>query len=108
MQIIPTSFSLFIEALISCLKNLNVGIVVADLIVFIFMYADDLVFLAEDEKDLQKLHAQAGMILHFRVIVRNEYQKNKICYFLRKSKVSPLNKQHDLQFTCGVHSHKSA
>ena len=27
----------------------------ADLVVFILMYADDLVLLAEDEKDLQKL-----------------------------------------------------
>ena len=51
----PLLFTLFIEDLISCLQTLNIGIAVADLVVFILMYADDLVLLAEDEKDLQKL-----------------------------------------------------
>lgn len=51
----PTLFSLYINDLVNEIKKLNIGIKLKDEILSILLYADDMVLMADNEKDLQSL-----------------------------------------------------
>jgi len=51
----PLLFNIYINELIDAIKALNVGIDIGNEKVCILLYADDVVFLCENEKDLQKM-----------------------------------------------------
>ena len=51
----PLLFNLFIEDIIRMIKRDNLGVSVGDILVFILLYADDIVLLAENEEDLQEM-----------------------------------------------------
>ncbi len=77
----PTLFGLYINDLITDVKDLNLGINVNDIIISILAFADDIVILAKNEKDLQdilncvenwcnkwrlKVNADKNNVVHFR------------------------------------------
>ena len=51
----PLLFNIFINDLIDAVKKLNVGIDIGNEKICILLYADDVVFLSENENDLQKI-----------------------------------------------------
>lgn len=61
--LLPLLFNIFINDLIDEVKRLNVGIKLDDDIVSVLVYADDIVFMCDNEKDLQK------NIRHFKSVV---------------------------------------
>ena len=50
-----TLFNIFLNDLIKEIKKLNIGINIDNIIVSLLLYADDIVLLAKNEKDLQTL-----------------------------------------------------
>ena len=77
----PTLFALYINELAKCIKNLNIGIKYGNLKIGTLLYADDMVFIAESEQDLQvmlntmfewckkwrlKVNESKSQIVHFR------------------------------------------
>ena len=51
----PLLFNIFINSFVCEIKRLNIGTKIDDDIVSILLYADDVVFLAENEKNPQTL-----------------------------------------------------
>lgn len=51
----PTLFNIFLNDLVKEIKKLNIGINIDNIIVSLLLYADDIVLLAKNEKDLQTL-----------------------------------------------------
>ncbi len=51
----PTAFSIVINDLIKELKNSEIGVKVGDLVICTLAYADDIVLIADNPHDLQKL-----------------------------------------------------
>ena len=51
----PTLFNLFINDLAVHLKDMNVGITIEETLIPILLYADDVVILANDESEMQKM-----------------------------------------------------
>ena len=48
-------FNLFINSIVDIIKSTDVGISVGDAIIYILMYADDIVLLADNENNLQMM-----------------------------------------------------
>ena len=51
----PTLFNLFINDLATQLKDMNIGIKIKDTTIPLLLYADDVVILANDETEMQKM-----------------------------------------------------
>ena len=51
----PTLFNIFINDLIREIKQLNIGVNIDNIIISILLYADDIVLIAKNERDLQTL-----------------------------------------------------
>ena len=51
----PTLFSIYLNDLAIELKDLNLGISLGDMHIYILMYADDIVLLSENEQKLQTI-----------------------------------------------------
>ncbi len=51
----PTLFGLFINDLISEVKHLNLGININDIIISIFAFADDIVIITQNQKELKHI-----------------------------------------------------
>lgn len=51
----PTLFSIYVNDLVDDVKSLGLGVPVGDMKISIFLYADDVVLLAETESDLQDI-----------------------------------------------------
>ena len=51
----PTLFALYINGLAKSIKNLNIGVKFGNQRIGSLLYADDMVFIAESEKDLQTM-----------------------------------------------------
>ena len=102
----PTLFSLFINDLISELKNTNVGVKIDNVKICILAYADDLVVFADNEHDLQYLlNILYNWCRKWRLQVN--YDKTKIVHFRGKNV-----ERTDYNFKCGnnkleiVHQYK--
>ena len=51
----PLLFNLFINDVVDLVKSVNSGIVVGDVLIFVLLYADDIVLVADNEEDLQHM-----------------------------------------------------
>ena len=51
----PTLYSMYINDLATCIKDLNCGVTIDDMKVSILLYADDIVLIASEEESLQKM-----------------------------------------------------
>ena len=79
----PTLFALYINDLVTELKNLGVGIEINNTMVSLLLFADDLVLISENEKDLQLLLDKFGDWCEKWNVKVNE-SKSKIMHFRPK------------------------
>ena len=82
----PTIFATFLNSLAVEIKNLNIGVNFGNVKISILLYADDIVLIAESERDLQKLiEALMNWCTKWRMIVNLE--KTQVVHFrpIRKS-----------------------
>lgn len=80
----PLLFNIFINDLIDEVKRLNVGIKLDDDIVSVLVYADDIVFMCDNEKDLQKILDILSQWCNTNDLVVN-LSKSKIVHFRPQS-----------------------
>ena len=79
----PSLFSIFLNSLITDLKALGIGVQMATNLVCVLAYADDLVLVAENEMDLQKLLDTLYNWCHkWRLCINTE--KTKVMHFRKK------------------------
>ena len=80
----PTLFSMYVNDLAIKIRNSKLGVEVADMTVGILLYADDIVLLADCEKDLQNmLNIVADWCVKWRLVVNND--KTQIVHFRKPS-----------------------
>ena len=92
-----TLFALFINDLALELKQTNCGVSIAGDLINCLFYADDIVILAETERDLQKmLHVIHNWTKKWRLLIN--FDKTKIVHFR-----TPSTKRSEFVFTCGGH-----
>ena len=78
-----TMFAIFLNTLAEKVKSLGTGVNIDDVCIPLLLYADDIVLLAESEKDLQKLLDELFTWCHkWRMQVNND--KTKIIHFRPK------------------------
>ena len=83
---LPTIFATFLNSLAVEIKNLSIGVNFGNVKISILLYADDIVLIAENERDLQKLiGALMNWCTKWRMIVNLE--KTQVVHFrpIRKS-----------------------
>ena len=79
-NISPTMFAIFINDLVCEINDLNLGISMGDRRISLLLYADDIVFTASSEKDLQSmLNKLAEWCKKWRVLIN--YSKSKCMHF---------------------------
>ncbi len=91
----PGLFNLYINDLAFKIKELNKGITLNNENVSLLMYADDIVLISENERDLQLMLDTLEEWCQTWDVVINE-QKSKIMHF--RNKCTPVTK---VKFTCG-------
>ena len=80
----PSLFGLFINDLISEIKTLDIGVQVKNELISILAFADDIVILAENEKDLQKMLRHVEMwCKKWRLKVNTD--KTNVVHFRKKN-----------------------
>ena len=80
----PTLFSMYVNDLALKIRNSKLGVTVADMTVGILLYADDIILLADCEKDLQNmLNIAADWCLKWRLVVNDD--KTQIVHFRKPS-----------------------
>ena len=77
----PTLFALYINDLVTELKNIGVAIEVNNTMVSLLLFADDLVLIAENEKDIQLLFEKLGDWCE-KWNVKVNQSKSKIMHFI--------------------------
>ncbi len=93
----PTLFALYINDLVTEIKNLNIGVKIDDMDVSALLYADDIVLCAESESDLCKMLDVVNTYCEkWRLNVN--YEKSKTVHFRNKLKersdeIIPLGKE---------------
>ena len=80
----PLLFNIFINDLIDEVKKLNVGIKLDNDIISVLVYADDIVFMCENENDLQKIIDTLSVWCDTNDLVVN-LSKSKIVHFRSQS-----------------------
>lgn len=80
----PLLFNIFINSLVDDVKRLNIGVKLDEDIVSILVYADDVVFLADNENDLQLLLDTLNVWCFSNDLVVN-LEKSKIVHFRTQS-----------------------
>jgi hypothetical protein len=111
----PTLFALFINDLVTEIKALNIGIHINEELINILIFADDLVILAENESDLQKLldfvtkwtnkwkmkiNKGKTKVVHFRNVRKN---KTSISFFIDNEMIEIVNRYNYLGITLDEH-----
>ena len=82
----PTLFSLFINELVVIVNSLNLGVEIEDKNVSILAFADDIVLIAKNTEELQKILKEVeNWCKKFRLLVNTD--KTKIVHFRQKRKV---------------------
>ena len=99
-----TQFAIYANSLAEDIKSLGLGIKIGDTLICLLMYADDIVLIAESEKDLQLmldkltrwcskwrmlLHTEKTQIVHFR---HKNAQKTKFIFKLAGTNVEIVNR----------------
>ena len=91
----PTLFNIYINTLATMIKNTGLGVKFGDEIINILLYADDVVLLASNAKDLQMLlDVFNDWSRQWRIVLNPK--KSSVVVFRR-----PCDKQPDYVFKCG-------
>ena len=81
----PLLFNLFIDGIVKFIYEENLGILVGDVLIFILLYADDIVLLAESEEELQKMVAKLENFCKESQLYVNISKTNWMIFEKRKS-----------------------
>ena len=91
----PTIFAAFVNDLVTEINDLGIGVQVGDLFVSMLLYADDIVLIANSERNLQTmLNTLHGWCKKWRVLINTS--KSKCMHFRR-----PRTRQTDFRFQVG-------
>ncbi len=83
----PTLFSLFIEDLVQEIKDVTLGVVCADIMVSLLLFADDIVLTVPDPQCLQVVIDTVTEWCH-KMGIRMNTAKTKVMHFRKKHKTN--------------------